>query len=93
MTSKTTKSATAPDQAQQADHVAVNDRKASRGDDYADDNNRSAEGNDAALISGPSFERRVHADGTVEEVPREVDGDDADSDAAQTSGSNTPGRS
>ncbi|VXB53586.1 conserved hypothetical protein [Luteimonas sp. 9C] len=68
MSSNTPKSATAPDQAQQADHVAVNDRKAARGDAYADDNNRSAEGNDAALISGPAFVRRVHADGTVEAV-------------------------
>lgn len=80
-------SATNPDQAQQADHVAVNDRKASRGDDYAHDNNRSAEGNDASLTSGPSFERRVRADGSVEEVPPPTTGadDDAESKASKAS--------
>ena len=82
MTQKSSRSSTNSDQAQQADHVAVNDRKASRGDDYAHDNNCSAEGNDAALISGPSFERRVHADGSVEEVaPETTDRRDTDSKA------------
>ncbi|MCD9098412.1 hypothetical protein [Luteimonas fraxinea] len=87
MTSKSSMSATNPDQAQQADHVAVNDRKASRGDDYAHDNNRSAEGNDASLTSGPSFERRVHADGSVEEVPPPTTGadDEAESKASNAS--------
>lgn len=84
MATKSPKSASNPDQAQQADHVAVNDRKAARGDDYAHDNNRSAEGNDAALTSGPSFERRVHADGSVEAAPPETaDGDDSDSTATE----------
>jgi len=83
MTRKSSQSATNPDQAQQADHVAVNDRKASRGADYAHDNNRSAEGNDASLTSGPAFERRVHADGTVEAVPEETD--DGNKDETKTS--------
>lgn len=69
MSSKSSRSATNSDQARQADHVAVNDRKASSGDEYAHDNNHSAEGNDASLTSGPAFERRVHADGSVEDVP------------------------
>lgn len=81
MTSKHPESASHPDQPQQADHVAVNDRKAARGDDYAHDNNRSAEGNDASLTSGPAFERRVHADGRVEDVPPDATGDDADAEA------------
>ncbi|NYZ62601.1 hypothetical protein [Luteimonas deserti] len=62
-----------PDQPQQPDNVAVNDRIAARGADYERDDNDSAEGNDAALIAGPSFVRRVNADGTVEAVPAPVD--------------------
>jgi|GEM_PF-1403037 len=76
MTAKSPRSATNPDQARQADHVAVNDRKASPGDDYARDNNRSAEGNDASLTSGPAFERRVRADGSVEGVAPPTSGAD-----------------
>ncbi|MDR6992072.1 hypothetical protein [Luteimonas sp. 3794] len=85
MTIKPSTPATAPDQNVQSGQVAVNDRKASRGDDYAHDNNRSAEGNDASLISGPNFERRVHADGTVEAAPTESDDEKDDKgDAATT---------
>lgn len=57
--------APSPEPPQQTGHVAVNDRKSSRADDYAHDNNRSAEGNDASLSSGPSFVRQAHADGAV----------------------------
>ncbi|MCD9005414.1 hypothetical protein LDO31_04015 [Luteimonas sp. XNQY3] len=80
MCPKPTESAHNPDQARQADHVAVNDRKAARGDEYAHDNNRSAEGNDASLTAGPAFERRVHADGRVAAVPpptNDAEGGDA----------------
>lgn len=79
MSPKSPRSATNPDQAQQADHVAVNDRKAARGDEYAHDDNRSAEGNDASLTAGPAFERGVRADGSVAAVPEstnDTDGDD-----------------
>ena len=58
-----------PEPPQQTGHVGVNDRKASKADDYAHDNNRSGEGNDASLTSGPSFERRVHGDGSVSGAP------------------------
>lgn len=70
-----------PEPPQQTGHVGVNDRKASRGDDYADDNNRSAEGNDASLTSGPSFDRQVHADGSVDAAPT-ADGQAADAQAS-----------
>ena len=86
MTNRPSRSASNPDQPQQADNVAENDRMASNGDDYARDNNRSGEGNDAALTAGPTFERRVRADGTVESVPAEETGDDdADADDGQRS--------
>ncbi|MEF3080954.1 hypothetical protein V3391_01805 [Luteimonas sp. SMYT11W] len=82
MSSKDTRSASNPDQPQQRDHVAVNDRKAARGDAYAHDDNPSAEGNDTSLTAGPSFERRVHADGHVEGVPPPVvTGDDSEDKA------------
>ncbi|UNK41500.1 hypothetical protein MNO14_11015 [Luteimonas sp. S4-F44] len=73
-----------PDQPQQADNVAVNDRIAARGADYAHDNNPSAEGNDPALITGPTFVRRVKADGTVEAASPDADrqASDDNSDAA-----------
>ena len=58
-----------PEPPSQTGHVGVNDRKASKSDDYAHDNNRSGEGNDASLTSGPAFERRVHADGSVSGAP------------------------
>ena len=77
---RTSKSATNPDQPRQADNVAINDRIAARGADYAYDDNASAEGNDAALIAGTSFTRKVHADGTVEDVPPPVDRGDEDGD-------------
>ncbi|MET0329223.1 MAG: hypothetical protein ABW163_10700 [Luteimonas sp.] len=82
MTPDTPGSANNPDQVQQADHVAVNDRKAARGDAYAHDNNRSAEGNDASLTSGPAFERRVHADGSVD-APKTGGNDDPDGKAPE----------
>lgn len=91
MTSKTSRSATHPDQARQADHVAVNDRKASPGDDYAHDNNRSAEGNDASLTSGPTFERRVHADGSVEDVPPPTTGADENPEPTASQGRTSKG--
>lgn len=53
------RSATNPDQPQQADNVATRDRMASHGDDYVRDNNRSGEGNDASLTAGPTFVREV----------------------------------
>lgn len=74
-------SETHPGQPLQDDHVAVNDRAASRGDAHADENNASAESNDAALIAGPSFVRKVNADGTVQAVPAPVPQDTAE-DAA-----------
>lgn len=80
-----------PEPPQQTGHVGVNDRKASKADDYANDNNRSAESNDASLTSGPSFERRVHADGSVTGAPRAKDDsteeerrDDSKTDASPT---------
>lgn len=74
MTSKNeSRSATNPDQPRQADHVAEQDRISSRGADYAKDDNASAEGNDAALIAGPAFVRRVNPDGTVQAVPASSD--------------------
>ncbi|KLJ01666.1 hypothetical protein [Luteimonas sp. FCS-9] len=69
-------SATHSDQPQQADNVAVNDRIAARGADYAHDNNPSAEGNDPALITGPTFVRRVNPDGTVESGGPDAPADD-----------------
>ncbi|KPN20804.1 hypothetical protein AO715_13465 [Xanthomonas sp. Mitacek01] len=41
---------------------ATGDRMASDGDDYADDNNTSGEGNDASLTAGPGFVRKVGTD-------------------------------
>ncbi|MEN5118436.1 hypothetical protein ABE488_14045 [Luteimonas sp. TWI662] len=72
------------DQPQQADNVAVNDRIAARGADYAHDNNPSAEGNDPALIAGPKFARRVKADGTVEAASPDADRQRSDDDAGDT---------
>ena len=60
---RTTAAATRPRAA------AVVDRKASKGSDYAHDNNRSAEGNDASLTTGPAFVRRVSGDGGVDAPP------------------------
>ena len=60
---RTTAAATRPRAA------AVVDRKASKGSDYAHDNNRSAEGNDASLTPGPAVVRRVHGDGQVHVSP------------------------
>lgn len=37
----------------------VHDRKASKGDEFGRENNRSAEGNDPSLTSGPTRERRI----------------------------------
>ena len=84
------RSATNPDQPRQNDHVAEQDRAASRGAEYAHDNNASAEGNDAALTAGPAFVRRINPDGTVQAVRATPDDDagardddartDADSD-------------
>lgn len=51
------------------DELRKQDRIASTGDDFAHDNNASAEGNDASLIAGPSFVRRINEDGTVQAVP------------------------
>ncbi len=87
-----TRSATDPDQRHQSNHVAEHDRGASRGAEFAHDNNASAEGNDAALTAGPAFVRRVNADGTVEAVPAtpKTDDDHASADAADaTSGQDT----
>lgn len=73
-----------------AHNVATGDRMASHGDDYMRDNNRSAEGNDAALIPGPLFTRKVQADGTVDAVEppikRRDDGRDRDTDSKQGAG-------
>ena len=41
---------------------ATGDRMASNGDEYADDNNTSGEGNDASLTAGPGFVRKVGTD-------------------------------
>ncbi|TDK33528.1 hypothetical protein E2F49_05840 [Luteimonas terrae] len=41
---------------------ATGDRMASNGDEYADDNNTSGEGNDASLTAGPGFVRKVDTD-------------------------------
>ncbi|MFL6588224.1 MAG: hypothetical protein ACJ8GV_15255 [Luteimonas sp.] len=80
MADKNTKSGEKPE-ATRRTNVAVNDRMAGRGADYAYDNNASGEGNDASLSAGPTFERRVHADGHVEGVEpsraRSADGQDA----------------
>ncbi|WP_101925769.1 MULTISPECIES: hypothetical protein [Luteimonas] len=57
-------SATNPDQPEQADHVAVNDRKSSKGDRYAHDNNAYAEGNDPALTAGKTRIREVPSEAT-----------------------------
>ncbi|ASR42186.1 hypothetical protein BEN78_00935 [Xanthomonas citri pv. mangiferaeindicae] len=73
-----------PDQPQQADNVAVNDRIAARGADYAHDNNPSAEGNDPALTTGPTFVRRVKADGTVEAASPDAERQASDSDSDAT---------
>ena len=70
--------------APQTGNVGVNDRKASKADDYAHDNNRSGEGNDASQTSGTTFERRVHADGSVSGAPPEID--DAESGEGQPEG-------
>lgn len=51
------------------DETRKQDRIASNGDEYAHDNNASAEGNDASLIAGPAFTRRINPDGTVQAVP------------------------
>lgn len=87
------KSATNPDQPQQPDNVAVNDRIAARGADYAYDNNASAEGNDAALIAGPAFVRKVNPDGTVQAVPvapeRETEAGTAEAGDAADDGDTT----
>ena len=76
-------SATHPDQPLQDDHVAVNDRAASRSDVHADENNASAESNDASLIAGPSFVRKVNPDGTVQAVPAPVPRDTAEDAASR----------
>lgn len=60
---------TPADQAPRPDELRKRDRIASTGDDFAHDNNASAEGNDASLIAGPSFVRRINDDGTVQAVP------------------------
>ncbi|ATD68036.1 hypothetical protein CNR27_11845 [Luteimonas chenhongjianii] len=74
-------------------NVGVNDRKASKADDYAHDNNRSAEGNDASLTSGPAFERRVHADGSVSGAPPEIDDETSgEVNAEQGKSAATPAR-
>ena len=75
------RSATNPDQPRQNDHVAEQDRAASRGAEYAHDNNASAEGNDAALTAGPAFVRRINPDGTVQAVRATPDDDTRDDDA------------
>ncbi|MCD9026692.1 hypothetical protein LDO26_00495 [Luteimonas sp. BDR2-5] len=49
----------APDQPRQGVNVGDHDRKSSKGDRYAHDNNASAEGNDASLTEGASFTRNV----------------------------------
>lgn len=87
MSNKHSPPAPNPEPPQQTGHVAVNDRKAARGADYAHDDNPSAESNDAALTTGPAFERRVHADGSVEAPPKRIpkggeEDDDEDGDGA-----------
>lgn len=56
---KDTKNPIAPDQPIPDDNVAVNDRKASKGSEYAGENNASAEGNDSSLTHGPTRTREV----------------------------------